>query len=210
MKKKILIATLMVLLSVLLFSCGGGGGTGGGAEVFKTVTLTAESSVNILDSDVAKHTAIDTCGQDPYTDQISTTSDDVEVNFVSTINPGLPASITGSAVRLESVTVKYKPATSTSEVLPDEKYALSAIVPANGAITVPIRIVSAAMKASLPLSNLIVTPDNGCTTSNYSYFVTLDFKGTEIDTDKTASFETNLTINFSDFEDAAPPPPALK
>jgi hypothetical protein len=205
MKKRVFIAGLMVLLSVALFSCGGGGGVGGGAEVFKTVTLTAESSISIFDSDVAKHTAIDTCllPSDQYTDVITVAAaDDVDVAFVSTINPGLPANITGSAVRLETVTVKYKPANSTSPALPDQKYALSAIVPANSSsLTVPIRIANQLMKGTPPLSNLIVIPANACTTNIFSYFVTLEFRGTEIDTSKTATFDTNLTINFSDFID---------
>ena len=211
MKKRVLVASLMVLLSVVLFSCGGGGGVGGGAEVFKTVTLTAQSSVNILDSDVAKHSA--NC--DPVTDVPTYTADDVEVEIASTLNPGQPSSITGSAVRLESVKVKYKPATDTSKPLTEQKYALSTIVPANGSITVPIRVASQSMKSSIPLSELIsqdstATPPICLSNGTFSYFVTLEFEGTEIDTDKTATFETKLTVNFEDFADAVAPPPAIK
>jgi len=193
MKKRIMIVSLMVLSSMALFSCGGGGGVGGGAEVFKTVTLTAQSAFNIVDSDVATHSA--GCGD--AADTVAVTADDIDVLFTSTINPGLPASVTGSDVRLESVVVKYKPADSTSPAIPDQKYALSAIVLANSSsLTVPIRIASQAMKLSTTLSAL------RCTATTYSYFVTLEFNGVEIETGKSGTFETNLTINFADFVDS--------
>jgi hypothetical protein len=192
MKKKVFIAILMVLLSLALFSCGGGGGVGGGAEVFKTVTLTAVSSANIFDSDVAIHSA--GCGV--AGDTTSVAPDDVDVQFISTINPGLPSDITGSSVRLNGVIVKYKPVSANAPKIADHGYALSAIVPANSeSLTVPIRIANQAMKINSTLSAL------ECTNTIYTYFVTLVFSGVEIDTDKEATFETNLTINFADFVD---------
>ena len=198
MKKRLFIVSLMLLLSVSLLSCGGGGGgVGGGAEVFQTVTLTAQSTVNLVDSDVATHSA--GCGQDG--DAVTVAPDDIDVVVTSAINPGLPASINGSDVRLEYVKVKYKPANATSPALPDQKYALSSIVSPDSDLTVPIRIASDAMKLSTTLSDL------RCTNTTLSYFVTLEFKGTEIDTNKSATFDTNLTVNFADFADEVAPTP---
>jgi hypothetical protein len=187
---------VLIFAAASLASCGGG--TGGGGAVYDTVTLTAEyTGGNPFDSDVAQHTdaTASNCGV-PDLDTVTFLPDSVDFNIQSTEIPNLPEGITASDVRIQSVTITYTSASSpASPAIPDQHYALSTILTPAGTATIPVTIASQTMKSNPPLSSLV------CGGGPYSYYVTVRFKGIEVNTNNERSFETNFTINFADYVD---------
>lgn len=181
-----------VILSIGLIFLSSCGESGGVAGVFNTVTLIASATTTNLDSDVAKWKDEDGDGKICGTnDTYTVTPDDVDINIESKTRTNLPVNMEPSKVKIERVTITYTPATSSSPSISTGYQSIGIVIAPDSSSTVPVRVGSQELKSAL--SSII------CSSTIYTYYVTLKFDGVEVNTNNKKSFETNLTVRFADF-----------
>ncbi len=203
----------------LLQSCGGGTGVSGDYPVFKTATLTVSLPTNFLESDVVKHTTVQTfvrssfstgCNQQVLRDDVCIGADfpPDRVNVTFNLEPikdakGNPLT-TPSPILIRSYTVSFGnvcvPGTYTYNIT----YTLTA-----GETQVPIDLITLDMKERMVTSIRPYTYINqdGCQTnfrvSTYngvcSTTARIEFEAVELATGIVRRITTYLPVRFADF-----------
>lgn len=170
---------LSVLTLFLLSSCGGG------------PVGFATSSTTTLDSDVAR-------GTNPQTNVCSGYT---VLPDSATVSVSLLPQQRSTTVIIDSVTITYTPANTSSPQLNPEHAVINQpiIVGTSGAAAdVSFRVVSQEFKMTPPLTNLV------CTNTIYSYYVTLTFSAHDINSGDTVNIDpARMNIRFADFVDTA-------
>ena len=186
---------LLGLISILALS-GCGEEVGGGVGCFDTVCATASVLTADIDSDVATWTDGDVdgfiCGAN---DTFTVFSDDVTVDIAVDTRANLPSTVETSKVSINKVSIAYSPANTTTPSLSTQFETLGVVINPDDTATVSFKVASQELKSSSILSPLV------CSSTIYTYFVTLTFEGVEVNTSRTETFETTLNLRFADFAD---------
>lgn len=183
--KRLLVFSLFIVLS----ACGGGDISGGTTE-FDTVMLSAQTSTVRLESDVLTG---NTCTDGNSIDGVFST-DSVNVNVTSKIYPKFTG--TASPVAIDSYTVQFMPANSTSPQLPDLNGSImGTTVSAGGSISIPVAVATDIMKYNILVLEKNLLP---CSATMYEYFVKITFNAVETFGGKRGSFSTSFNIAFAD------------
>src|SRR6266540_2470154 len=112
MNKHIAGRWLMAISFLLSLSSCGGGTTGSGVAELKTVTVSAQSSTTLLESDILTGNSCSTTGSTGGT----YSTDLVPVTITSSVYPNFSG--TASSVQIDGCTITYAPANSLSPALP--------------------------------------------------------------------------------------------
>lgn len=180
---------LSMLLSISLIGCGGDDG------MLATQSLMATVDTSVMDSDIVVW--VDSTGA--KTTACSATSlpsipvaDSVNVAIKSTANSN-NGSIS-SPIRIESATITYTPANSSTPAMVSEFQTINMIVANGSTATIPVRVSTQEQKSAL-YSAL------ACNSNIYNYYTTFTFNITEIGSDKKISLSTSMQLRFADFID---------
>ncbi len=198
MSRVLLIVGLSISL-LLLVSCGGG--IGGGAADFNTVMVTASIGTNDIDSDIAAHTAVATCGVVGSDSITIPAADSVDVVIQSSVYSGKTTSIPASSVQIAGATVSYTPISDPNTgivgpALGDRVYYPSGQIIAPGAsVQVPIRVGFQEIKEFL-FNSLV------CSGPIYTYKATINVTVVEMNTNVSKNFSVSTIVRFADFSDA--------
>lgn len=184
--------TIFILIS--LISCGGGGDSGGTERLRTVQVFTPTLSKTVIDADVATWRDVNGDGRicDFLNDTYTINPDLVDVTFSITALPNLPSGLNPSPVRVESVEIIFTPATSTAPSIPTQYRALGVLVLPGTSSTFTLDVVSQNVKISLT-DKLI------CSDIIYYYYVQLKFRVIEVNTGKTETVQTALTLKLADF-----------
>lgn len=187
--KQGIVVRWLVLSSFLLSLASCGGSTGGGVAEFKTVTVAAQSGTTRLESDVLTGNS---CTVDGSTGGEYAT-DNVSVTITSTIYPGFSG--TASPVKIDSYTITFSPANSSSPALPAINGSIiGTTIPAGGSLVLPIAVAPEILKYSLMNDKNL----QACTATMFQYYVLITFNGLEVNTGTRVTFETSLNVAFAD------------
>lgn len=191
-------ALIKVFCSLLIFafltSCGGGGDSGG-AELLRTVqVLPPTLDRAFIDSDVATWTDVNGDGKvcDFINDRYTINPDTVQVTINVLPLPNLPTGLTASPVRVDSAEIIFTPATSTTPQIPTQYRALGIVINPNSSSPFTLDVVPKDVKMAL-VDRLI------CSDTIYQYYVQIKFVVIEIDTGKSGTVQTALTVKLADF-----------
>jgi hypothetical protein len=187
MKGKMYILLLLGALALGLVSCGGGGG--GVGTISSTSGGTFSAATIIVDSDVAKWTGTP-CGP---TSTYTVLPDDDNVTFNAFSAPAGSNGNTPEQVVIDRVTIVYTPAATGSPALPTQFQAIGQQVVLGSSVTFPVRVATQRLKSDPPLNTLV------CSSTIYSYRVTLAFDCHYLVSGNTFTGSTQININFADF-----------
>jgi len=171
----------LVLCGIGLTSCGSSGGGGGGA--------TATPAKLNIDADLAKWSGTACATTSTYT----ITADDVSVTinafpFTSTDNT------MSEKILINTVDIIYTPVSNMFPALPTQYMALGGTqVDMGGSVTIPVRVAPQDLKG-LPVLNALV-----CTSTIYSYYVTMTFHCRYLKSGDTFTVSAQTNIRFADF-----------
>jgi hypothetical protein len=185
MKVRMLRVLLLCLFIPVLSSCGGGGGV---AE-FKTVSVSAQPSTTLLESNVITGNTCSSTGSSGGT----FVTDLVPVAITSTVYPNFTG--TASPVEIDSCTITYTPANSLSPALPAQNVSsIGATISAGGTYTFQVPVALDVLKLSL-VTNYNLQP---CSVTMYSYYVTITFNALEVNTGTRQAIAATLNVDFAD------------
>ncbi|HEY6871493.1 MAG TPA: hypothetical protein VI298_02070 [Geobacteraceae bacterium] len=189
MNQRIVLRFLPLISSFLILSSCGGGTTGGGVAEFKTVTVSAQASTTVLESDVLKGNTCTATGSTGGT----FTTDTVDVVITSSKYPNFTGTL--SPVEIDSYTITFTPANVLSPPLPTlNGTSIGTTIAAGGSQTLHIPVAPDILKYSLVNDKNLQL----CSATMYTYFVTITFNGLETNTGTRSTFETSLNVAFAD------------
>ncbi|GAM07840.1 hypothetical protein OR1_00109 [Geobacter sp. OR-1] len=183
--KDLLAATAALSTLCLVTSCGDSS-LGSGVGEGKTVNVTAQAADSYKEFDVITGNTCSTTGSTGGT--IATEFVNVDVASAQQISTGKALD-----VRVNSATISYTPASSTSPPIQNQYVAIGTTLPAGGSISIPIPV--ALREVKLDLMNKGLLP---CSTTIYKYHVTVSFEAVEIGTGSTMYPTANMTASFAD------------
>jgi hypothetical protein len=177
--KKILF--ICIGLSFGFFGCGSSEGE------LSTSTITATVDTAVMDSDIIKWTDQKAC-----TGASIPPADSVNVSVVSkaysnTGSMGLP-------IRIESATISYTPANSSTPAMPSEFQTIGSTIANGSTVTVPVRVSTQEQKERL--INALA-----CGGPIYNYYTKITLNISEIGTDKKTTTDVSMQLRFADFID---------
>jgi len=184
-----LILTFTLAAAILILqSCGG---AGSGVASLNTTMVTATVDTLILDSDIvawvdATGAKATWCGSTSIPSTPASDSVNVTVTpkaYSNTVSNALP-------VRVESATISYEPANTSTPPMASEYQTIGQVIQAP--LSVPVRVSSQEQKQSL--FNVLA-----CNGIIYNYYVTISINVTEVGTDKKDTVTTKMQLRFSDY-----------
>lgn len=191
MFQKSIILLLLTASSLLLNSCGSS--DLGGGSAFNTVNawVTVDPASNPLKADIAKWTGT-ACAADSTLSVV----DDL-VNFTVTTTASI-ANGTISPLRIQNVTLTFTPLNATMPVLPaqfvTQRLPLGGVIVQPGSVSVPVQVASHNFKDFFSPAICEAVPV-------YEYYVTASFEAVEVNTGKTGTLTSVMTIQVADFAD---------
>lgn len=183
-----------LLIVAFLTSCGGGGDSGG-AERLRTVQILPPMlNKTFIDADVATWKDVNGDGKicDFINDTYTITPDLVDVTITVRTLPNLPSGLVASPVRIDSAEIIYTPSTPSVPAIPTLYRALGIYVNPDSEATFSLDVVPRSIKIAL-VDRLI------CSENIYQYYVEIKFKVIEINSGKTETVQTALTVKLADF-----------
>ncbi len=199
-QKNILKSLAALLLLLTVCSCGAGE-TGGGVGEFKTVYVSQPqlTSANPLLSDIAIWTDTDISGNiEPCVDTYRVQDQLADFGDITVQSTSYLTSKTPSDVTITTGSVLFAPADTLTLALPplfaSQPFTVNRTIPPGGSISISPLLVSRDMKSYLQSGGLL-----GCTTSTYSYWVTIALDVVENSTNMRQTLRTQMKVNFADY-----------
>jgi hypothetical protein len=186
---------LFVVCAILcsgLFACGTTDGE------LKTSTVTATVDTSLLDSDVISW--VDAAGA-KATACAATSSPAIpaadSVNVTVTSKPYANTGAITSPIRIESATISYIPANSSTPPMASEYQIIGTTIANGGSASIPVRVVTQEQK------RLTLTVLSSCLPAPpiYNYYTTITLNVLETGTDKKTTASASLQLRMHDYID---------